>query len=219
MITILFEDNHLLAALKPAGVATQDEPNAVAGFETFLKAFIKERDKKPGNVFLHALHRLDKPVAGIVLFAKSQKALSRCNESQREGLWTKVYEAEVEGITDLKAGQKIGHYLLKTHEKSIATSHSQPDAKWSELGVLAVEARRATTLLTLQLITGRHHQIRAQCAALKHPILGDRLYGSTFVQNNNTQINHSIALRHTKLTLPHPIKSFDQEFLTIYVDN
>jgi len=192
---ILYEDNHLIAGDKPAGMATQGERS----FETKLKMFIKERDKKKGNVFLHALHRLDQPVSGIVLFAKTEKALSRMNRIFREERCHKEYIALVQGKRPHPI--RFTDHLIHGHKKAIIVSHTHPKAKQAMLEILSVEQKSPKLWkLLIHLLTGRYHQIRAQLAAHQLPILGDRKYGSS-----HPFIRGRIALHHSTLIVDHPI--------------
>ncbi len=198
MNEILLEDNHLLIVVKPFGVATQTEPDGTKGLEDSLKAFIKVRDNKPGQVYLHAVHRIDKPVAGIVVFAKSQKALSRCSESIRNNLWVKEYQALVEG--ECSSTGVITHYLQREQDRVYAFKEKTPVRQEAQLEIVEAKPQGKNSRLSIRLITGRHHQIRAQLAALGHPILGDVKYGSKQPYKPN-----AIALIHSKLQLPHPV--------------
>lgn len=197
---ILFEDNHVLVANKPASLATQPSPHNVESLETDLKEFIKVRDKKPANVFLHAIHRLDKQVSGPVLFAKSQKALSRLQEAMREKEFQKVYLALVEGkITPSK--DRLIHYLAHASHKAEVVSHNSPEAKKSVLDYELIEYKDDLSFLKITLTTGRYHQIRAQMSAIKHPILGDKKYSS-----KRSFIDDHIALHHYYFSFIHPVK-------------
>ncbi len=203
MIDILYEDNHLLIAKKPFGIATQREPDGTLGLQEEIQNFIKQRDSKPGNVFLHAVHRLDKPVCGLVVFAKSQKALSRCSESLRNRLWMKEYSALVEGKVT-KRGE-VAHYLTQTKDCAIATTYkpdksSEKSPQLALLEILDSNPSGAHTLVLIRLISGRHHQIRAQLSALNTPILGDRRYGAR--ENFKP---YAIALVHSRVEFPHPV--------------
>lgn len=192
---ILYEDNHLIAVDKEAGLPTQVSNEHPIALETKLKDFIKIRDQKKGNVFLHAVHRLDKGVSGIVLFAKTSKALSRIQESIREKKLVKTYLAIVEGIPK-QSEKTLIHNLVKKEHKSIVSKSS--DAKKAELHYKVIRAKNTKALLKIDLITGRYHQIRAQLSFIKHPIVGDVKYGSK-------KESKRLLLRHTKLTFPHVI--------------
>ncbi|HPE85652.1 MAG: RluA family pseudouridine synthase [Chlamydiia bacterium] len=187
-VNVLFEDNHLLIVEKPAGVLTQGNQN-----EDGLEELLRQKHR-----FLHCVHRLDKPVSGIVVFAKSSKALSRLNVSQRESLWTKKYLARVEGR--LSGSGTLKHHLI--HGDHRAEIH--PEGKLSILDYTVLE-EGDTTLLEITLRTGRYHQIRAQLSAIGHPILGDHKYGSQSAAQ-------AIALHHSFLSFPHPVKP---ELITI----
>lgn len=197
MIHVIFEDNHLLVLNKPAGLVTQ--PNGIDrdSLESLAKAYIKEKYNKPGNVFLHAIHRLDKPVSGIVVFAKTSKALSRLNESIRNKQAKKIYHAWVEGIPKLKEAT-LENYLI--HDDYMATigAKSTPGAKLARLSYRVIETKQNESLLEIILETGRYHQIRAQLSAAGHPILGDAKYGSKKRQTE-------IALSHVRLEIEHPV--------------
>ncbi len=202
---IIFEDNHILVANKRTGLPTQKSPKGVLGLEEILQAFIKERDSKKGGVFLHAVHRLDSKASGIVLFAKSQKALSRLNESIRSLECKKEYYALVEGIVEPKQAT-LEHTLIHGDHKA----HVDPKGKKALLSYTVVHSEKGKTLLHIDLKTGRYHQIRAQLAAIGHPIVGDKKYGS-----NIPLFGDSIALQHYQLTIEHPVK---KESLVFSVD-
>ena len=194
-IDILYEDNHLLAVNKPAGLHTQS--CAAKNVEDLVKAFLKDRDHKRGNVFLHAIHRLDQPVGGIVLFAKSQKALTRLNASMREKAFRKEYEAVVE--RKKPALGPLIDYLVHGDRRAHVADAKHPGAKRAELSITAVHAASpGRWKVTLCLITGRYHQIRAQLAAQGMPIVGDTKYGGS------AQGQGVILLHHTRLSFPHP---------------
>ena len=198
-IKILYEDNHLLALDKPAGLLTQPSGTVADSLETQAKAFIKERDRKPKNVFLHPVHRLDTQASGIVLFAKTQKALERLSASMRAKEFRKIYIAMVAGSTPPADGVCVD-FLLHGDHKAVIVDSSHAGAKRSELVVSSVEAHGPNQWkLTIDLITGRYHQIRAQLASRGFPILGDAKYGSAIPFAANT-----IALHHSQLSFPHP---------------
>lgn len=186
---ILFEDNHILAVYKPAGWLTQPSPKEDDSLETWAKALIKERDQKPGNVYLHAVHRLDRPVKGIVLFAKTSKALSRLNESLRKKAWEKIYFAEIEGELPAKEGV-LEHYLTHGEHEAI----EDPKGKLCRL-----HYKKRGNGVEISLETGRYHQIRAQLALAGCPIKGDVKYGAHSASDGH------IHLAHIRLTFPHPI--------------
>lgn len=186
---ILFEDNHLLAVYKPAGWLTQPTPQEADSLETWAKAWIKTTHQKPGNVFLHAVHRLDRPVEGIVLFAKTSKALSRLNASLREKGWEKIYFAEVEGKLPHVKGV-LEHTLLHGEHEAV----EDPKGKLCRLYYQQVGKGYEITLET-----GRYHQIRAQLSLSGAPIQGDVKYGAKPLPGGK------IALSHIRLTFPHPV--------------
>ena len=171
---ILYEDNHLFIVNKPAGLLTQPTKQEPDSLETRAKQWIKEAAKKPGNVFLHAIHRLDRPVSGIIAFAKTQKALERLNEASREKQTVKHYLALIEGAPKSNVGA-LEHNLI--HDDYRAAVH--PAGKHARLTYKVLEKMPRKCLIEVFLETGRYHQIRAQFAYIGCPILGDTKYGST----------------------------------------
>jgi len=196
---IVFCDNHILVVAKPAGMPTQDVDTHDLSLEQYAKQWIKKKYEKPGNVFLHAIHRLDKPVAGLVIFARTSKALSRLQEMQRERQIEKVYLAYVEGIL-LNKKQDLVHYLYHEEFRSLVVSSSHPEGKKAELHYDVLKENAVFSLLKIVLVTGRYHQIRSQLSAIGHPILGDKKYGSKIPYQGL-----GIALFHTKVTFLHPV--------------
>lgn len=194
-LDVLFEDNHLLVVNKPAGILTQPSGTDQDSIEAIAKDYLKKKYNKPGNVYLHAVHRLDKPASGIVLFAKTSKALSRLNEKIRSKDCEKIYTALIEGNLIPSEGV-LEHYLLHDEHHTKVVSANTPGAKKAFLKYKTL----SNSLLEIELETGRYHQIRAQLAAQGCPIVGDTKYGST------QKLPHqAIALHHTRLMIPHPI--------------
>ena len=198
MLKILFEDNHLLCVVKPKNLLTQHSPDENS-LEDIAKEYIKTTYNKPGNVYLHAIHRLDKLTSGIVVFAKTSKALSRLNEMMREGEYEKQYEALVEGKVSPEVGT-LEHYLIHGDHKAIIAKASNKEAKKSVLHYKVVAIEGTTSRLTIRLETGRYHQIRAQFAAIGHPVVGDTLYGA-----KTSSPESGIMLHHAALTFCHPV--------------
>ncbi|NGX62365.1 MAG: Ribosomal large subunit pseudouridine synthase C [Chlamydiae bacterium] len=195
MPNVLFYDNHLLVLDKPAGILTQPDGSSTPSLEEEGKQWIKEKFARPGNVFLEAAHRLDKPVSGIVLFARTSKALSRLNASQREKKWKKEYLAWVSGSLEKKEGT-LTHYLVHGSFRAHLSHPEDPGAKKCLLSYRVTEEEKGRSLIHIELQTGRYHQIRAQLAAIGHPILGDLKYGGIDFPR--------LALHHFRLSFPHP---------------
>lgn len=206
MVEVLFVDNHILVVNKPAGIATQPSPTSDESLELLCKNWIKQEYQKPGNVFLHALHRLDKPVAGIVLFARTSKALSRLNESMRQKKMQKVYIATLEGKLQPLQGV-LEHYLVHGDHIAHLSTASAPGAKCAILHYVVKEHLGAFSVVEIALETGRYHQIRAQMSAIGHPVVGDRKYGSS-----TSFPEGAISLRHARFSFPHPISQEQLSF-------
>jgi len=225
-LDVLYHDNHLLAVNKPAGLLTQPSGTDQDNLEDRAKAYIKEVKNKPGNVFLHAAHRLDRVVSGVVLFACTDKALSRLNADMRGHKFTKIYHAMVCGTPPQGSGS-LRHFLIHDDFCAKVAKEGDRDAKECLLDYRVISApQRADdsmgranspsepllcngslgefapplTLLEIQLHTGRYHQIRAQLAAIGCPIAGDEKYGSKIKLPGG-----AIALHHARLTVIHPV--------------
>jgi 23S rRNA pseudouridine1911/1915/1917 synthase len=204
---IIFFDNHQLVVNKPVAMLTQPSGTEAISVEELAKAWIKETYNKPGNVFLHAVHRLDRPVSGIVLFARTSKALSRLNQTMREKRSCKIYCALVEGVFSKEPHGVLEHYLVHDeHQAEVVASH-YPQAKLARLHYTVVAQYEKHAFVELVLETGRYHQIRAQLSAIGHPIIGDHRYGSV-----TPFVSEGIALHHSRLQIPHPITEVEQTF-------
>ncbi len=192
---MIYCDNHLFVSVKPGGVATQPD------FHEAARAYIKGRFHKPGNVFLEPIHRLDKPVSGLVVFARTSKALSRLNKAQREEKIQKFYWARVEGTPQKQATLK--HLLLHGDHRAFIDPKGGKEAilHYTRIGPREIE---------IELVTGRYHQIRAQLSAVGLPIVGDRKYGSR-------KANKTIELTHVRISLPHPTAKEQMKFSTFYM--
>lgn len=197
-VEILFSDNHILIALKPAGLLTQPSPTVDESLELYVKNWVKEKYEKKGNVFLHSIHRLDKCVSGLVIFARTSKALSRLNEQVRNFEIQRKYTAEIEGHLKETEG-RLDHYLIHGDQKALVSKKGAKDAKHARLTFQVLMKREKTTLVEVELETGRYHQIRAQFSAIGHPILGDKKYGS---REGNGNV---ISLHCTKVLFKHPV--------------
>jgi 23S rRNA pseudouridine1911/1915/1917 synthase len=195
---VIFCDNHLLIAAKPCGWLTQPNGEGCPDLESFAKAWVKREFNKPGAVFLHCIHRLDRPVSGLVLFAKTSKALSRLNELSRDGGIKRLYVAEVEGILPHKTGT-LEHFLIHGEHRALIARESDKDAKKAILDYVVVTFKEHSTLVKIDLQTGRYHQIRAQFGAIGHPVLGDAKYGGS------EDFGDTVHLSCTDLKFTHPV--------------
>lgn len=207
MIAILYEDNHLIAVNKPSGILVQGDSTGDKPMVEIIKDFIKKRDEKPGNVFLGVIHRIDRPTSGIILFAKTSKALSRMNKLFADKKVKKTYWAVVEGIVDKKE-QRLEHYLSRNHKlnKSFVTDSNSDKAKKAVLYYQVLHRLKTYTLLKVTLETGRHHQIRVQLSHNQNTIKGDLKYGS-----NRSNRDKSISLLAKTLKFIHPVSGKEIE--------
>lgn len=197
-LEILYEDNHLLVVNKPAGLLTQPSGTDQDSLEKFAKIWIKEKYQKPGNVFLQAAHRLDKPVSGVVVFGRTSKAISRLNHAIREKLSQKIYLALVEG-TPRFPESTLEHYLIHDDYHARLATPGETEGKFCRLHYKVIESRKNISLLEVILETGRYHQIRFQLSTIGHPIVGDHKYGSP-----TNPLLGSICLHHHRMQIPHP---------------
>jgi len=197
---ILFEDNHLLVINKPPGVLAQGDNTKNCSVLDILKNIIKIRDEKPGKVYLGLVHRLDRPTSGVMVLAKTSKALSRLNKQFAEKTTSKTYWAIVSG-TAADTPTRLSHFLIRkqAQNKSYAHRKEVPNSKFSELIYTKKRDLDRYTLLEIELLTGRHHQIRAQLSAEELIIKGDLKYGAKRPNKDG-----SIHLHARKLTIIHP---------------
>lgn len=198
---ILFEDNHIMIVNKPFGQPTQSDVSGDLSLEDEIKEFIKKRDKKEGNVFLGVVHRIDRPVSGAVVFAKSSKALRRLNEMVKERELGKVYWAIVSAKPPKEQGSLV-HYVGRHPKinKSAAYDTPREGTKLAKLNYELICVSMNFYLLEVQLITGRHHQIRAQLSKVGMPIKGDLKYGA----ERSNKVG-GISLHARKVSFQHPV--------------
>ncbi|BAQ10734.1 pseudouridine synthase [Bacillus sp. OxB-1] len=201
-IRILYEDNHLLIVEKPPNIPVQEDRTGDKDLLTLLKEDIKVRFSKPGNVYLGLVHRLDRPVGGVMVFAKTSKAASRLADELRRQAIGRTYVAVVRGTPAKKKG-KLVHYLVKDarENKVHVVDAKQKDAKQAVLDYEVIASSDQLSLLSVNLHTGRPHQIRVQLAAIGCPLYGDQKYG---VGVNRP--GQQIALWAQSLKLTHPTK-------------
>lgn len=183
MLKVLYEDNHVIAVAKPAGTLVQGDKSGALSLMDEVKDYLKNKYNKPGNVFLGLVHRLDRNVAGIVIFAKTSKGASRLSEQFREHDIGKNYNAWVEGKFD-KVKANLVHYIRNNERtnKVDVFKEPRPGALEARLfyEVLSYNEVSNISFIKIELMTGRHHQIRAQLSATGHPIVGDVKYGSKY---------------------------------------
>ena len=197
---VLYSDNHLLAIFKPAGLLAQGDHSGAPSLLDLAKNWVKEHYKKPGRVFLGLVHRLDRPVAGVMLFARTSKAASRLSNQFRVGSPQKVYLAVVEGVPKRYAAT-LSHHIVR-HGRwcrivSSATRHSQE----AHLRYQLIDSTPERSLLQVELLTGRKHQIRLQLSHAGYPLVGDVRYGAS-----SPLASRQIALLAKELTIEHPTR-------------
>ena len=200
-LQILYEDNHLIAALKPAGVPSQKDETGDICMDDLVKAYIKAKYNKPGEVYLGLLHRIDRPVGGVMIFAKTSKAAARMSDQFQSKRIRKTYLALTDGIPNEESRMLI-HYLYKPAGKNIvkASPVEFPGAKRSELNYKILQTGKSCALLEVEPITGRQHQIRVQLASIGCPIRGDIKYGRT-----KPNPDRSICLFAQSIGFEHPV--------------
>jgi 23S rRNA pseudouridine1911/1915/1917 synthase len=198
---ILFEDNHILAVNKTAGQLVQSDTEGTPGLEDEIKDFLKKRDSKPGNVFLGVIHRIDRPVSGAVLFAKSSKALVRLNDMLKNREFRKVYWAVSEKRPEILEDTLVHHIVRdgKTN-KSHCVSKPSRDSKEAKLKYAVIGGSDNYTLIEVELMTGRHHQIRCQLSKIGCAIRGDLKYGAP-----RSNAGGGISLHARSLEFIHPV--------------
>ncbi len=202
VLDVLYEDNHCLAVAKPAGVVSAHFQGREETVDRLVKAYLRERYHKPGNVFLGVVHRLDRPVSGVLLFARTSKAAARLARQFREALVQKVYWAVVEGPVGRAAGT-LEDWLRKdrTVGRVEAVARAVPGAQRALTDFCLRGENAGLAWLELRPRTGRRHQLRVQLARAGHPIVGDRKYGS-----RRPFASQAIALHARRLTFQHPVR-------------
>lgn len=211
-IPIIYEDNHLLVVEKPQGIPSQEDETKDADMLTLLKEDLKQRYNKPGNVYLGLVHRLDRPVGGAMLFAKTSKAASRMSEAVRSRQFDKTYLCVVNGQPSAKEATLV-HYLRKDTKRNHVTVFNKPapEAKEAILDYRVIAIKNNSSLLAISLHTGRSHQIRAQLAHIGCPLAGDLKYGR---QGKSSALS-TIALWSTSITTAHPVTKQTMTFQSI----
>lgn len=199
-MNVVYEDNHLIIVNKKSGEIVQGDKTGDEPLSETVKAYIKEKYHKPGNVFIGVVHRLDRPVAGLVVFARTSKALSRLNEMFRVGDVHKTYWAIVKNRPP-KDEDTLTHWLVRntTQNKSYAYGREVPNSKKAILQYRLIGHTEQYYLLEIRLLTGRHHQIRCQLAAMGCPIRGDLKYGA---RRSNPDGSISLLSRHVEFVHP-----------------
>lgn len=202
---IIYEDNHVLVAFKPAGFLSQSDGTDAPDMLTYLKDYIKTKYNKPGNVFLGLLHRLDRNVSGLMVFARTSKCASRISEQIRKGTFEKRYRARVKG--KLEGDGVLVNYLVKDPKtnKTAVYDREVPGSKRSELHYSAGAFKDGYTDVDIKLITGRSHQIRAQFSHVGHPLYGDVKYGAD-------RSSGGLGLESVYLAFEHPVTGSRMEF-------
>jgi 23S rRNA pseudouridine1911/1915/1917 synthase len=207
-LEVLYEDNHLIAINKPAGMLVQPDTTGDKALEDLVKEYIGVKYEKPGEVFLGVTHRIDRPVSGVVLFAKTSKALTRINEMFKVNKIKKSYWAIVKNRPE-KEKATLTHYIFRDTKRNVSRASEKeiPNSKQATLSYSIIGQSDNYTLLEIDLKTGRHHQIRCQLAKIGCPIKGDLKYG--FPRSNP---DAGISLHSRQMVFEHPVK---KEMITI----
>jgi len=210
---VLFEDNHLIVVNKLCGELVQPAPSGGIALEDSIKTYLKEKYQKPGNVFLGVVHRIDRPVSGAVLFARTGKALARMNQMFKDRTVSKRYHVITRKKADGIPSNSLVHSLLRkgNMNKSIVVKPGTPESKEARLSYTHLATSDSFSLLEVILETGRHHQIRAQLSAVGLPILGDVKYGDKRPLNEG-----AIALHSYSLCFCHPVSNEEISIIAPY---
>lgn len=201
---IIYEDNHLLVVEKPINVPMQADESKDMDLLSLCKSYLKEKYHKPGNVFCGLVHRLDRPVGGVAVFAKTSKAASRLSESMRTDAFDKHYKAILVG--SLPKEKTLIDYLIKDENTNTTKVTSKDHGKYSELSYELLATKDQLSLIQIHLLTGRSHQIRVQFASRGCPLWGDARY------NPSSKPGQQLALWACELCFPHPITQAQMTF-------
>ncbi|MDG1516705.1 MAG: RluA family pseudouridine synthase [Flavobacteriales bacterium] len=201
MLEVLFEDNHIIIVNKKSGEITQGDKTGDTPLSEKVKEYIKHKYNKPGNVFIGTVHRLDRPVTGVIVFAKTSKALTRLNKMFQDKKMQKTYWALCSQAPKVKH-QKLSHYLVKDTQKNKTKAHLReiPNGKKSELIYTHLKNNKLKNLIEVKPLTGRPHQIRVQLSSMGCSILGDLKYGA-----NKPNPDKSICLHARNIEFIHPV--------------
>ena len=210
-LNVIYEDNHIIVVEKPVNIPSQGDKTGDIDMLTIIKQYLKEKYNKPGNVYLGLVHRLDRPVGGVMVFAKTSKAAARLSEQVREKIFRKKYLVIVNGKFKDNKGV-LEDYLLKNEKTNMSrvVTEETKSAKYAKLDyeVLKYDSELNLSVLRINLYTGRHHQIRVQLSSRGHSIYGDQKYGG---RGHGKQI----CLWAYELTIQHPITKEDMTFKAI----
>jgi len=221
---ILFEDNHLLVVNKPAGELVQGDKTGDQPLVDFYKVYLKEKYNKPGNVFLGVVHRLDRPVSGVLVFARTSKALERMNKEFKNRDIQKVYWAVVKKRPPKESGT-LTHYLIKDSQRNVVSAYEKPmdNAQKATLHYKQLGKLNDHFLVEVYPVTGRPHQIRVQLSSIGSPIRGDLKYGFK-TPNNDGNINlhakrisfiHPVKKERVTVSAPLPSDPFWEQFISL----
>ena len=210
-LKVIYEDNHIIVVEKPPNVPSQSDKTGDEDMLTIIKNYLKEKYNKPGNVYLGLIHRLDRPVGGVMVFAKTSKAASRLSEQVRNKTFKKEYLTIVDGRPKENSGT-LENYLLKNEKNNISkvVKEGTKNSKYAKLDYDLVKYNEEIDLSLLKILlhTGRHHQIRVQLSNFGHSICGDQKYGT---RGRGKQI----SLWAYKLTIEHPITKEKMSFVDL----
>ena len=197
-LEVLYEDNHVIVVVKPCNVLSQADSTGDLDLLTMVKQYVKDKYNKPGNVYIGLVHRLDRPVGGVMVFARSSKAASRLSQMIKERQLNKNYLAIVRGLFDQKEGEYTDYLYKEDNGNTIVTTKEKGKLAKLKYKVLDENKSNNLSLVEIELLTGRHHQIRVQFASRGHNLYGDQRYG--------IKDNKQIALWAYRLEFIHPVK-------------
>ena len=197
-LEVLYEDNHIIVVVKPCNVLSQADSTGDLDLLTMVKQYVKVKYNKPGNVYIGLVHRLDRPVGGVMVFARSSKAASRLSQMIKERQLNKNYLAIVRGLLDKKEGELTDYLLKEENGNTIVSTKDKGKLARLKYKVLEEDKNNNLSLVKIELLTGRHHQIRVQFSSRGHSLYGDQRYG--------VKDNKQIALWAYELEFMHPVK-------------